>query len=29
VDQMMGLTAMIWVVPSGAGLTRRLTGLVP
>ena len=24
-----GLTAMIWVVPSVAGLTRRLTGLVP
>jgi hypothetical protein len=23
------LTAMIWVVSSGAGLTRRLTGLVP
>jgi MFS family permease len=23
------LTAMIWVVPSRAGLTRRLTGLVP
>jgi hypothetical protein len=23
------LTAMIWVVPSVAGLTRRLTGLVP